>query len=768
METVTSRKEVYTNLFTLYGYLNSENDDEQAFSKSLLKNGGVFYALKVSDRYLFGPSRYVGYSNNSMTKHIGFLTKDGRETNHALLAFMQPEQESSELLKAFKDFIRQFGIERNYETGKTIRFFYDEENIKGQTACYFISPTHIEGKKREAWSSFVNNGIAALGWNHTNYTNWTIEQVTENLKASKYNNESEAINAYKLLFSMKEGDIVCGTNVNHGLLGIGIVASRYKHQLKIHNTGADSDDEWYSDYVDVAWIVKETIKKADIVKPSDEGWWVPYGTISVKESVPKYIEQLLLKKTEPIVAGNTDQTKHTNINSVSSLNTILYGPPGTGKTYFTVDKALQIVAPDVYEQYKGNRDELTKQFRSRLIKDWTKDQGEIAFITFHQSMNYEDFIEGIKPVKPDNATTLHYEIVDGIFKKLCALATRKKSFTVKVDEASSVKGLTKELFEELYYAYSTTLPSHKNPSSPVKLHTRENYEFELFQNGMESIVVKAGTKKAAMSLAFSELSAILFNGKEPTYKAYAQIVINEILRDKEFKSLDEDSSKKNFILIIDEINRGNVSQIFGELITLIEDSKRQGEVEEASVTLPYSKTSFSVPSNVYIIGTMNTADRSVEALDTALRRRFVFEEKRPQPSELSLTEDGISIPDLLTAINDRLEMLIDRDHTIGHAWMMGCNNVQDLKMVFANKILPLLQEFFYNDYSKIGLVLGETFVKVVSTATKRSFATFSSVKTPERNEITAKSIFRLQMPEDKDLATAFKSIYILPDTPANQ
>ncbi|ECP6146755.1 AAA domain-containing protein, partial [Campylobacter jejuni] len=170
---------------------------------------------------------------------------------------------------------------------------------------------------------------------------------------------------------------------------------------------------------------------------------------------------------------------------------------------------------------------------------------------------------------------------------------------------------------------------------------------------------------------------------------------------------------KPYIIIIDEINRGNVSKIFGELITLIEPSKRIGEPEELRVTLPYSrndfydKKGFGVPKNVYIIGTMNTADRSITSLDTALRRRFEFVEMMPDVSELSTDCEDVNLQELLQAINTRIEYLLDREKTIGHAFFIGIDNLEKLKDVFQNKIIPLLQEYFYNDYTLIDVVLNK-------------------------------------------------------------
>ncbi|EOI2239156.1 McrB family protein, partial [Campylobacter jejuni] len=191
---------------------------------------------------------------------------------------------------------------------------------------------------------------------------------------------------------------------------------------------------------------------------------------------------------------------------------------------------------------------------------------------------------------------------------------------------------------------------------------------------------------------------------------YFQLVKLFKEREQDYKVDNNPSEKpelKPYIIIIDEINRGNVSKIFGELITLIEPSKRIGEKEELKVTLPYSGEKFGVPKNVYIIGTMNTADRSITSLDTALRRRFEFIEMMPDVSKLSMDCEGINLQELLKAINTRIEYLLDREKTIGHAFFVSVENLEDLKKVFQNKIIPLLQEYFYNDYALINEVLND-------------------------------------------------------------
>lgn len=217
--------------------------------------------------------------------------------------------------------------------------------------------------------------------------------------------------------------------------------------------------------------------------------------------------------------------------------------------------------------------------------------------------------------------------------------------------------------------------------------------------------------------------------------------------------------QKKYVLIIDEINRGNVSSIFGELITLIEKDKRAGCDEELEVTLPYSKEPFKVPSNVYLIGTMNTADRSIEALDTALRRRFSFKEFPPKPS-LIKTEgasskengivNGVDLEILLNTINTRIEKLIDKDHRIGHSYFLKVDSKEKLVHAFKNEIIPLLEEYFFGDYGKIGLVLGSSFVEKVNH--DFSFAEFAAYDTDIQSDLKEKAVFRIQHEDQWDFS----------------
>lgn len=440
----------------------------------------------------------------------------------------------------------------------------------------------------------------------------------------------------------------------------------------------------------------------------------------------------------------------------TALNQILYGPPGTGKTYNSISKAIQIINP----QFNLKQDwSLIKAEYDRLVKE-----KRISFTTFHQSLSYEDFIEGIKPLEPESKDQpIQYQIIPGIFKQICNEASLKRNIKVKIEGSQSE--LTRELFAELYSNFTEELTQHTEDKSTYRLKTSyDGSPFYLYQNTNKTIVVKAGAKQTPMSVSLNELNKVLFEGKEPVYKSYEKIIIEEILKNFNYKETTVNNQDKPFVLIIDEINRGNVSAIFGELITLIEENKRAGKKEALSTILPYSKKPFSVPPNLHILGTMNTADRSVEALDSALRRRFSFEEKMPEPDLIEsilkdkATWNKISLQNVLERINDRITILIDRDHQIGHSYFLSLKNSknfdEDLLKVFTDKIIPLLQEYFYHDYVKIGMVLGAGFV----ITKQRSKTKFASIEGSLDSDYSDGLLYEIKPSKDIDLEKSLETL----------
>jgi hypothetical protein len=395
------------------------------------------------------------------------------------------------------------------------------------------------------------------------------------------------------------------------------------------------------------------------------------------------------------------------------LNQILYGPPGTGKTYNSINRALMIIdglKEDELNRKYPTRELLKKRFDELLITDFENTNGQIAFTTFHQSMSYEDFIEGIKPLKPEaDRDYLTYDVLPGIFKQICDEASRKKN-------SSNFESSYAKFVDDVLAAGSLMLetPTHKK-------------KFQVLINSNETAVAIPETEKGTKMGVTKEISKdYIVNGKIRDWKPYTTSIGEYIKANYPIDIEDIENSTKPYVLIIDEINRGNVSKIFGELITLIEESKRVGKSEALKAILPYSKDIFSVPDNVYIVGTMNTADRSVEALDTALRRRFEFVEMMPDDSlfigNSEYNYNGINVSEILKTLNKRIEVLLGRDHQIGHSFFIlnrdeSGNATETIEQkvynAFIKNIIPLLQEYFYGDYNKIGLVLGSGFVKKV-------------------------------------------------------
>lgn len=452
----------------------------------------------------------------------------------------------------------------------------------------------------------------------------------------------------------------------------------------------------------------------------------------------EYYEEFLRNHFEEEIM----EIKMQNVNL--PLNQILYGPPGTGKTYHAINKALEILdyKKDVntldYDKiekdlesfkidYKKDDENQQERNQAKALFDYYVKKGQIVFITFHQSYGYEEFVEGIKPVvdsEQGNSKEVEYEIKDGVFKELCGKALDNYDNSIlNIDELNEKIELKEKVENFLNWILETNEPIGKTKGGnffvveiddkTIVIHSEGVERFDGIFNLNLSIFMELLKCKDKFNNA-TEMFKKVFNrdyaDRTHTYyfnlvkkfKAYEKQLTAKIENNK-----NNDNSLKHYIIIVDEINRGNVSKIFGELITLIEPSKRIGESEELKVILPYSGEKFGVPKNVYIIGTMNTADRSITSLDTALRRRFEFVEMMPNASKLSTNFEGIDLQKLLEAINVRIEYLLDREKTIGHAFFMDVKNLEDLKNVFQNKIIPLLQEYFYNDYALIEMVLNK-------------------------------------------------------------
>lgn len=427
-------------------------------------------------------------------------------------------------------------------------------------------------------------------------------------------------------------------------------------------------------------------------------------------SIEKYIEFLSNENISIVI----------NSKSINQpLNQILFGPPGTGKTFNTINKALEIIDNDFFQQNKDDRKTLKDKFEEY------KKAGQIEFVTFHQSYGYEEFVEGIKAIPVgkegnEDGNEMIYDVSSGIFKQLS-------------NEAFNNSIVKKQIFKESKKRFNLNAPminiqaemikDDENSFRVLKGSKIRKAESNSFPNKKLKNEVLSKVKKIEYDefyileedytfQSMSASSSVILGRASNGYSDWKEILTSE----EDLTSyLNSEVQIKNYILIIDEINRGNISKIFGELITLIEPSKRIGANEEIKVKLPYSNDDFGVPQNLYILGTMNTADRSIALMDTALRRRFEFIEMLPDLEVLnSLEVENINIRLMLEKINQRVEYLYDRDHTIGHAYFMSLKEnqtLEELENIFKNKIIPLLQEYFYDDWEKILMVLGNGFIE---------------------------------------------------------
>ncbi len=440
-------------------------------------------------------------------------------------------------------------------------------------------------------------------------------------------------------------------------------------------------------------------------------------------------------------------------------NLILYGPPGTGKTYLTAEMAVKICEGVLPE----SRDALMARYRE------LRNLRRIRFVTFHPSFSYEEFVEGIRPSTENGQ--VRYDVRPGIFKQVVTHARElfekreapvatinlKGRMLFKMSLGDTTKSeeawIYPDCIESGYvchgyaqgidFAGCNTLQAVRDHYKSEKADGKDtdyaitavHYLKNEIHKGDMILISDGNTHFRAIA---EVIGPYHFLAREAGYeqrrpvrwlwtsadslpvdtifsKRLSQMSI--YLMDQEvvnWPALQELLSPKrtggqapNCVLVIDEINRANLAKTFGELITLVESSKRLGQPDEQETELPYSGDRLGVPPNLYVIGTMNTADRSIALMDTALRRRFAFKEMTPRKELLEQDVEGINLQALLEAMNTQIESLFDRDHVLGHTYLMGIGSFEDLVLRFRNQIIPLLQEYFFEDWRRIQQVFND-------------------------------------------------------------
>ncbi|NQX96540.1 MAG: AAA family ATPase [Flavobacteriales bacterium] len=522
-----------------------------------------------------------------------------------------------------------------------------------------------------------------------------IIQLERDLNNNKMKDSEKLLNGYKDYLTEKRGDLQEDTR-----------AVYYENaETEVKFRWQDCYDETFDKFI----FTEDGFKKltAFLIVNYKET-----RTFSGITNFDSYINQLMAKLNIELKIGKE---------ILGSLNKILYGPPGTGKTY--------TLKTDYFDLFTSKRKEGNDlDFKNRVQKyAWWK---VIAASLYNKEKTDVPSLAQSRLIKAKHNPSLEYPNPNHI---LWSELQRKTEIFDKSEESKWQvnKKFVDVNFPEIKELHSLLADWGLNKLE-LKDDEKENFKFitfhqsfsyEDFIEGIKPVLSKENDSAKDLNYEMGKgvfydlcLKCVRLAGYDSFFHCFAD---NNETRSDKFKALAGDQDKQ-LAIFIDEINRGNVSAIFGELITLIEDDKRIGNENELWAELPYSKTKFGIPSNLHIIGTMNTADRSVEALDTALRRRFTFKEMKPKPELLSEIGDNdglvsfdngneISLQLLLETINERIEVLVDRDHTIGHSYFIGISSSKELKEAFYNKIIPLLQEYFYGDYQKMEMIIGKEF-----------------------------------------------------------
>ena len=537
---------------------------------------------------------------------------------------------------------------------------------------------YAPGEKARKWDDFYKKNIVAIGWDEIGDLKQykTKDEIAAELR--RVNNETgskknDALACFEFASVIKPGDIVIAKKGKRDYVGWGEVSGEYFFD--------DTQEEYKS---------RRAINWKSNGEWTDEAGDIVVKTLTDITKYPDYVERLskLLK-----IELNKIVTK--NIDMKYPLNTILYGPPGTGKTYNTVLKAAEIIENRKINSY----DEALEIFKLNL-------HNQIEFITFHQNYSYEDFIQGLRP-ETDNKSSLVFDKKDGVFKKIADKALENLKLVEKAPEELSNEA---KFDKGLEHFADKVLESEDN----FKINDTA-YIFEVEEDAFRYTGQRWTNHTNGLRMKFSDLKEFYRNdvksrkdikkldnisGLANQHATYYYLVYSEILKllPKKAEGLKK-VRRKNYVIIIDEINRANISRVFGELITLIEPDKRSHGKIPLEAKLP-SGDPFIVPSNLFIIGTMNTADKSIALLDIALRRRFEFESMYPK---YKIEGQEIYDVDILKKINQQIIKSKGHDFQIGHAYFMGEN--KNLIERMNKKVIPLLLEYYMNDEKEVKGIL---------------------------------------------------------------
>lgn len=654
-----------------------------------MKNGRIYVVEVIDSKLYFAPSRFVGYKKNTADKHRE-NHGDGNQTNDKLVEYYQKVQDER-LDAAFQSVLEQYDLssgDKKYWIPKDMTIEQLLSSSETQQKQYWIGRVTSD----EYWDVALSNNV------------WVTQQRYGHQKSSAVSGLLGCVRNVKagdIIFLTYGSEIYAYGNViecplaSDQVSNLQRVIQKNRHDynsgiVKFEDNnvfyedltkGCDNwgqritVDQWhyYSDRTNVSTAGMRNEITMGVTTMSFIGITEKYGKKKVKELKEQFENKhMFISKTAKLL-----QSKH---------NIILQGAPGTGKTYNTA--AIALAALDVTDVDLNDHKAVMKRYDS-LLGD------QIFFTTFHQSLDYEDFVEGLKPhVQTDadgNSIGVTYEPEDGIFKRACN--------AVQTDQSKDIVECIDDYLQKIKgYQNKREIPTVTGRSSLYVWWKEGNSTVSSRSTNSTSSRGEEYTP-SPLNIEKIKLQA-LGKGCENNWQSYAQAFIEAVKR--EYHA----TTDKPVVLIIDEINRGNVSKIFGELITLLESDKRSNGNHPIKVMLPYTKGEFGVPSNLYIIGTMNTTDRSTGTLDYALRRRFAFVTLKSQDSVIKKYYSDAGNDELgsvAVALFDDIKKFIENpkhlcgdmsidDLMVGHSYFMA-ESEEELQDKVEFEILPLINEY---------------------------------------------------------------------------
>jgi hypothetical protein len=747
----------YRNLFSvLYPFVTVSKDDVYSTMEDLAKT--ISKDLKIEDQTEIKPNDFNG-GRNTGDDHAWFAIYNNSYPNQKKAKQLFFSVQNGKVFCAYYDRVADRFVERldidletdNYDT--ILKFFRTQatyilnDNYRSSILSRYpigdllekLSQNKIKswlikpGERGSMWKRALKDENIRIGWGQViddiikenNYSeDFVLSKLTEYYPKEKENTRqtNNKVTILSFLREVQSGDVVFAVSGVSQIIGVGVISSEAL---------VDEEDDEFKSYHQVDWLID--LSK----KPYQPEYSLPIKTVTYLENkfAVEIIRSVFNSSKMATTTSPPDLPEH--------LNKILYGPPGTGKTFsLQTDYIPKFTLTSISKSREEHLIEIIEDLSWWQVIALTLSEMKVARVPDMMNHEYIKIKSGLSRAK---------KVLNTIWQQLQA-HTVVDSKTVNVAGRTHPNIFDKTADSKWFIVQEklTAAPELDDFLTAIKSYEKgnkvaqRNYSFITFHQSFsyEDFIegIKPSVDEDQDDVKYEIKKGVFYHACERSVQLAGYNSLKDCLEDNRESRKVKLGTAKPYGFFIDEINRANISAVFGELITLIEDDKRLGADNEISdIILPYSKTGFGVPVNLQIIGTMNTADRSVEALDTALRRRFSFIEKSPDTSKLTEVIGNVSLSTLLSTINDRIEILLDKDHQIGHSFFVRIKNEDQLLTAFYDKIIPLLQEFFYGDYGKIGLILGDGFVRVKTVS--RSLASSNDFEIP--GELNDKRIFEI-------------------------